>query len=155
MMMLTWPTAREFGVTSRIDAEQSVRAGSAYLAKLINRLPDTISEHEKPWFALAAYNIGYSHLIDARKITKKLGGNENSWTEVKNIIPLLQQRKWYKYTRFGYARGNEAVKYVSNIRKYYDSLRWFDEQINLTEQVARDVGFKLSTRTEQQLVTAE
>ena len=155
MMMLTWPTAREFGVTSRIDAEQSVRAGSAYLAKLINRLPDTISEHEKPWFALAAYNIGYSHLIDARKITKKLGGNDNSWTEVKNIIPLLQQRKWYKYTRFGYARGNEAVKYVSNIRKYYDSLRWFDEQINLTEKVARDVGFKLSTRTEPRLVTAE
>ena len=155
MMMLTWPTAREFGVTSRIDAEQSVRAGSAYLAKLINRLPDTISEHEKPWFALAAYNIGYSHLIDARKITEKLGGNENSWTEVKDIIPLLQQRKWYKYTRFGYARGNEAVKYVSNIRKYYDSLRWFDEQINLTEQVARDVGFKLSTRTEQRLVIAE
>jgi membrane-bound lytic murein transglycosylase F len=149
MMMLTWPTAREFGVTSRIDPQQSVRAGSAYLAKLINRLPDTIAEHEKPWFALAAYNIGYSHLIDARKITEKLGGNQNSWTEVKAIIPLLQQRKWYKYTRFGYARGNEAVKYVSNIRKYYDSLRWFDEQINMTEKVARDMGFELSTETEQ------
>ena len=149
MMMLTWPTAREFGVTSRIDPVQSVKAGSAYLTKLINRLPDTISEHEKPWFALAAYNIGYSHLIDARKITEKLGGNENSWAEVKAIIPLLQQPKWYKYTRFGYARGNEAVKYVSNIRKYYDSLRWFDEQINMTEQVARDVGFELSTETEQ------
>ena len=149
MMMLTWPTAREFGVTSRIDPVQSVKAGSAYLTKLINRLPDTISEHEKPWFALAAYNIGYSHLIDARKITEKLGGNENSWAEVKAIIPLLQQRKWYKYTRFGYARGNEAVKYVSNIRKYYDSLRWFDEQINMTEQVARDVGFEISTKTDQ------
>ncbi|SGY84705.1 membrane-bound lytic murein transglycosylase MltF [Moritella viscosa] len=155
MMMLTWPTAREFGVTSRIDAEQSVRAGSAYLAKLIKRLPDTIPEHEKPWFALAAYNIGYSHLIDARKITQKLGGNENSWAEVKAIIPLLQQPKWYKYTRFGYARGNEAIKYVSNIRKYYDSLRWFDEQINMTEQVARDVGFELSTNTEQAWVTTE
>jgi len=155
MMMLTWPTAREFGVTSRIDAEQSVRAGSAYLAKLINRLPDTISEHEKPWFALAAYNIGYSHLIDARKITEKLGGNENSWAEVKEIIPLLQKPKWYKYTRFGYARGNEAVKYVSNIRKYYDSLRWFDDQINMTEQVARDVSFEVSTKTEQMLDTKE
>lgn len=155
MMMLTWPTAREFGVTSRIDAEQSVRAGSAYLAKLINRLPDTISEHEKPWFALAAYNIGYSHLIDARKVTEKLGKNENSWAEVKEIIPLLQQPKWYKYTRFGYARGNEAVKYVSNIRKYYDSLRWFDEQINMAEQVARDFSFDVSTKTDQTQFTAE
>lgn len=155
MMMLTWPTAKEFGVTSRIDAEQSVRAGSAYLSKLIKRLPDTIVEHEKPWFALAAYNIGYSHLIDARKITRKLGGNENSWTDVKAIIPLLQQPKWYKYTRFGYARGNEAVKYVSNIRKYYDSLRWFDEQINMTEKVARDMSFELSTRTEQIWMTSE
>ncbi|QFI38831.1 membrane-bound lytic murein transglycosylase MltF [Moritella marina ATCC 15381] len=155
MMMLTWPTAREFGVTSRVDPVQSVKAGSAYLAKLINRLPDTISEHEKPWFALAAYNIGYSHLIDARKITEKLGGNENSWAEVKAIIPLLQQRKWYKYTRFGYARGNEAVKYVSNIRKYYDSLRWFDEQINMTEQVARDLGLEISTRPDQEPVLSE
>lgn len=155
MMMLTWPTAREFGVTSRIDPVQSVKAGSAYLAKLINRLPDTISEHEKPWFALAAYNIGYSHLIDARKITEKLGGNENSWAEVKAIIPLLQQRKWYKYTRFGYARGNEAVKYVSNIRKYYDSLRWFDEQINMTEKVAREVGIEISTKPEQVLGSSE
>ena len=43
---------------------------------------------------------------------------------------------------------------VSNIRKYYDSLRWFDEQMNMTEQVARDVGFELSTETEPtQMVT--
>ena len=147
MMMLTWPTARSFGITSRIDADQSVRGGAAYLAHLINRLPDTISEHEKPWFALAAYNIGYSHLLDARSLADKLGKNKNNWTDVKEIIPLLQQRKWYKHTRFGYARGNEAVKYVSNIRKYYDSLRWFDEQINNSEKVTSDVSFILSTDT--------
>ncbi|MFT5880022.1 MAG: membrane-bound lytic murein transglycosylase F [Moritella sp.] len=152
MMMLTWPTAKTFGVTSRIDAEQSIRGGAAYLTKLIHRLPDSIPDHEKPWFALAAYNIGYSHMIDARKIAHKLGKNENSWSDVKETIPLLQQAKWYKYTRFGYARGNEAVKYVSNIRKYYDSLRWFDDQINLTEKVSRDISMILSTNTSEDLL---
>lgn len=145
MMMLTWPTAKQYGVTSRINAEQSIRGGATHLSRLIKRLPDTIPEHERPWFALAAYNIGYSHLMDARKITNNLGQNENSWYEVKEVIPLLQQEKWYKYTEFGFARGNEAVKYVSNIRKYYDSLRWFDEQLNLTEKVSRNISPVMST----------
>lgn len=145
MMMLTWPTAKQYGVTSRINAEQSIRGGATHLSRLIKRLPDTIPEHERPWFALAAYNIGYSHLMDARKITSSLGQNENSWYEVKEVIPLLQQEKWYKYTKYGFARGNEAVKYVSNIRKYYDSLRWFDEQLNLTEKVNRNISPVMST----------
>lgn len=145
MMMLTWPTAKAFGVTSRINAEQSIRGGAAYLAKLINRLPDSIPEYEKPWFALAAYNLGYSHMMDARKITRNLGQNENSWYEVKEVLPLLQQSKWYKYTQYGFARGNEAVKYVSNIRKYYDSLRWYDDKLQLTENVVRNISPELST----------
>lgn len=148
MMMLTWPTAKSMGVTSRLDAEQSIRGGAKYLTNLIGRMPESIPEHAKPWFALAAYNIGFGHLMDARSITEKLGNNPDSWTDVKASIPLLQQAKWYKHTRFGYARGNEAIKYVNNIRKYYDSLRWYDEQLSRQEQVARDVSTKLSTITE-------
>jgi membrane-bound lytic murein transglycosylase MltF len=71
--------------------------------------------------------VGYYHLQDAREITRKLNKNPNRWIDVKQALPLLAQRKWYKDTRYGYARGWEPVRYVENIRSYYDILKWVDE----------------------------
>ena len=75
--------------------------------------------------ALASYNAGYGHIKDARKITEIQGDDKNSWFDVKERLPLLQQPEYYKYTRFGYARGGkQAPIYVENIRRYYDVLVW-------------------------------
>ena len=41
-------------------------------------------------------------------------------------LPLLQKTKYYKTTRYGYARGLEAVTLVQNIRHYYSILAWQD-----------------------------
>lgn len=122
MMMLTLPTAKDLGVKSRLDAEQSIRGGAQYFSNLVRRIPDRIQYPDKFWFALAAYNIGLGHLEDARIITQRKGGNPDLWVDVKQDLPLLRQKKYYKKTRYGYARGNEAVTYVTNIRRYYDSL---------------------------------
>ncbi|MDO6806865.1 hypothetical protein Q4595_30685, partial [Wenyingzhuangia sp. 1_MG-2023] len=46
----------------------------------------------------------------------------------KEALPLLSQKRYHKNTRYGYARGSEAVDYVQNIRRYYDVLVWNDEQ---------------------------
>ena len=80
------------------------------------------------WFTLAAYNVGYGHVRDVQVLTRKRGGNPNKWTDVKSNLPLLTQRKWYSQTRYGYARGHEPVRYVENIRSYYDILRWHLER---------------------------
>jgi membrane-bound lytic murein transglycosylase F len=48
-------------------------------------------------------------------------------------LPLLRQKKYYKTTRYGYARGNEAVNYVANIRRYYDTLVWLEGQKDATQ----------------------
>ena len=124
MMMLTLPTAKELGVTNRLDALQSLRGGARYYKKLYARLPSGVEPPDRAWFALAAYNIGLGHLEDARVITEKRGGNPNLWKDVKESLPLLRQRKWYKQTRYGYARGDEPVRYVENIRSYYSLLTW-------------------------------
>mgnify|MGYP003674431796 FL=1 len=50
------------------------------------------------------------------------------WIDVKIRLLQLRQKIYYKTTNYGYARGNEAVIYVDNIRRYYDSLVWLDEQ---------------------------
>ena len=128
MMMLTLPTAKQMGIKSRLDAEQSIRGGAKYFKQMIARMPARVPFPDRLWFALASYNIGLGHLNDARNITKQQGGDPDRWVEVKERLPLLKQKKYYKKTRYGYARGDEPVNYVENIRRYYDTLTWMDDQ---------------------------
>ena len=137
MMMLTLNTADYVGVKNRLDAEQSIRGGAKYLAQQIKRLPDSINDDEKIWFALASYNLGYGHLMDARRITKMKDQNPNSWTDVKENLPLLHQSKWYKKVRYGYARGREAQHYVNNIRQYLLTLTWFVQEREKEREIAQ------------------
>jgi membrane-bound lytic murein transglycosylase F len=132
MMMLTLPTAKEVGVTNRLDAEQSLQGGARYFNKILQRMPSGVKEPDRSWFALAAYNVGTGHLEDARKITKLREGNPNKWADVKDSLPLLQKRRWYKDTKHGYARGNEPVTYVQNIRHFYSLMNWTELAKNRT-----------------------
>lgn len=122
MMMLTKDTADRMNVMVRTNAEQSIRGGAEYLHLLINQLPETIKQEDKIWFALAAYNMGSGHLIDLRRLTKQLGGNPDEWLDVKKNLPLLAEKRYYSQLKYGYARGYEALSYVENIRRYYNSI---------------------------------
>lgn len=120
LMMLTRATAEEMNVDDRQDPKQSIMAGAAYLDLMRDRLPERIQEPDRTWMALAAYNIGMGHLEDGRILTEANGGNPDRWTDVRENLPLLTQKEWFEKTRYGYARGNEPVRYVANIRRYYD-----------------------------------
>jgi membrane-bound lytic murein transglycosylase F len=122
LMMLTQATAKQMKVSNRLDPEQSIRGGARYFASVLKRIPEEISEPDRSWLALASYNIGFGHVQDARKLTKINGGDPNKWIDVKKNLPLLARKKWYTGTRYGYARGWEPVKYVENVRLYYDYL---------------------------------
>ncbi len=128
MMMLTQATAKQMKVDNRLDVSQSIFGGARYFARLISRVPDRIEEPDRTWMALAAYNVGFGHLNDARIITEHLKADPDKWIDVKKHLPLLAQKKWYKSLKHGYARGWEPVKYVENIRKYYDYLVGLDNQ---------------------------
>ena len=127
MMMLTLPTAKQLGINNRLDAEESIKGGSKYFLSMFKKFPDRIQEPDRTWLALASYNVGFGHLEDARILTQLMGGNPDKWLDVKEHLPLLRQRKWYKQTRYGYARGDEPVQYVDNIRRYYEVLNWIYE----------------------------
>ncbi|WP_299004081.1 membrane-bound lytic murein transglycosylase MltF [uncultured Shewanella sp.] len=128
LMMLTLATAKQLGIKNRLDPTQSIEGGARYLKEILNRLPDSIPENQRMWFALASYNIGIGHLEDARKLAQSMGLDPSAWRDVKQVLPLLQQRKYYKKTRYGYASGKQAVHYVDSIRRYYDTLVWVDNQ---------------------------
>lgn len=143
IMMLTLPTARQMGVKSRLDAEQNIRGGAKYLARLVKRIPERIQMPDRMWFAIASYNIGWGHLEDARVITQRHGGDPDKWIDVRERLPLLRQKKYYKTTKYGYARGDEPVRYVENIRRYYDSLIFLDEKAQ-SEKIANEHREKVS-----------
>jgi len=131
LMMLTLPTAKQMGVQSRIDPEESIDGGSRYLQLLLSRIPERIPLPDRLWFALAAYNIGWGHVEDARRLTQRDGADPDKWLEVKQRLPLLRKKSVYQHTRFGFARGDEAAMYVENIRRYYDTLVGVDERQQL------------------------
>jgi membrane-bound lytic murein transglycosylase F len=122
LMMLTQATAVQLGVVDRLDAAQSVEGGARYLRHLLERIPQHIPMPDRQWMALAAYNVGFHHLEDARIITQRRGGNPDKWNDVKNSLPLLAKPAWYSKTRYGYARGVEPVRFVTRVRIYYDVL---------------------------------
>lgn len=128
LMMLTHAAAGDVGIENRLDPEQSISGGADYLAKMLQRIPERIPEPDRTWLALAAYNVGLGHLEDARILTQKNKGNPDRWVDVKKNLPLLTQKKWFQQTRYGYARGREPVRYVENIRTYYDILVWLTDQ---------------------------
>ena len=129
IMMLTQVTAKQVNVTKRWEAEQSIMGGARYLRYVEQRIPERIKEPDRFWLTLAAYNIGYAHLEDARILTQEAGGNPDKWVDIKQHLPKLVKKRWYKKTKHGYARGSEAVKYVDNIRSYYELLKWTEAQI--------------------------
>jgi len=138
IMMLTLKTAKDLGVENRVDPKSSIFGGAKYFRQMLNRIDESIPEPDRSWMAMAAYNVGLGHLRDARKITEKLNKNPNLWIDVKQALPLLAKRKWYKQTRFGYARGWEPVHYVENIRGYYDILKRIDESYIITTPVPEE-----------------
>ncbi|GGC66118.1 membrane-bound lytic murein transglycosylase MltF [Marinobacter halophilus] len=123
IMMLTRRTATSLGVANRLDAKAAIDGGARYLADRHRRLPDTIPEPDRTFLALASYNIGRGHLLDARQLARDLGKNPDSWDDMAQVLPLKADKRYYPSTRYGYARGYEPVHYVQRIRNYRDVIR--------------------------------
>jgi peptidoglycan lytic transglycosylase F len=124
LMMLTADTAQEMGIKDRTDPQQSIFAGARYLAQVRQMIPDRIAEPDRTWLTIAAYNVGFGHLEDARIIAQALGKDPDSWTEVREELPLLAQGRWYARAKRGYARGWEPVQFVDRIQRFLTLLEW-------------------------------
>jgi membrane-bound lytic murein transglycosylase F len=124
LMQLTVKSASEARVSDPADPRQSIFGGARYFGYVYAKIPTHIPEPDRTWFALAAYNIGYGHLEDARVLAQKAGRDPDSWDDVREFLPLLEQEYWYTQTENGYARGWEPVRYVDNVRDYRDMLEW-------------------------------
>ena len=122
LMQLTEDTARTLGVADRLDPRASAVAAARYIADLKARLPARIAEPDRTWLALAAFNIGIGHLEDARILAQRNKLNPDLWSDVRKMLPLLADPKYYIAAKNGYARGGMPVAFVGRVRGYYDIL---------------------------------
>ncbi|MDQ7068518.1 MAG: membrane-bound lytic murein transglycosylase MltF [Sulfurimonas sp.] len=122
LMMLTKNTAKLLGVKNRLDPKQSIVGGTRHIKQMLKFVPKEVSGENRLKFALAAYNIGLGHIRDAQRLAREIGLNENVWSDLKIVLPLLSQKKFYRDLKYGYARGEEPVKYVESIYNYRDIL---------------------------------
>jgi membrane-bound lytic murein transglycosylase F len=122
IMQITEDTAKQVGLGNRLDAETSITAAARYLRTLRDKLPKRITEPDRTWMMLAAFNIGLGHLEDARVLAQRMKGNPDLWSDVRKALPLLAEPEYFGQAKLGYARGGMPVAFVQRVRSYYDIL---------------------------------
>ncbi|MCH8567005.1 MAG: transporter substrate-binding domain-containing protein [Balneolales bacterium] len=123
LMQLMPRTAAAYGAVNTNDPRQSIEAGTSFLIWLNEYWENHIEdEEERKNFVLASYNVGQGHVQDARRLAEYHGANPNVW--LNNVARFMEKKSNPEYythdvVRFGYARGLEPVRYVSQIRYIY------------------------------------
>ncbi|HUV50601.1 MAG TPA: membrane-bound lytic murein transglycosylase MltF [Anaerolineae bacterium] len=122
LMQLTVPTADSLGVNDVFDPVQNINAGIRHLKNLYEHF-DGADSSDRLFIALAAYNIGQGHILDARNLARQMNFDPDKWSSLGKTLPLLRYRKYYEKAKYGYCRGKEPIKYVKQIMIYYDILK--------------------------------
>ncbi len=122
LMQIMPSTGRQLGFTRLSDPEESIHAGVQYMHQLLHRFDREIPLAIRKRFALASYNAGYGHLLDARRLAREKGLDPNRWFgHVEQAMQLLAQPTYYKRARYGFCRCAEPVDYVENVQSIYDA----------------------------------
>jgi membrane-bound lytic murein transglycosylase F len=122
LMQLMPRTAEGLGITEIEKPENGIHAGVKYLDWLRERFEDRLPISERLWFTLAAYNAGYGHIADARRLAREKCWDPDRWFgNTENAILLLSRKDYAKKARYGYVRGSQVVEYVRDIRERFQA----------------------------------
>lgn len=130
LMQMMPATMASLGIKNIHDPQESIRGGVAYLKKLqksFTSIPDSVQRIK---FALASYNCGLYHVIDAQNLAKLRGLDPKKWDDnVEKMILELSYPKNYNLdvVKYGYVRGIEPYTYVEQIFERYEHYRNFIE----------------------------
>lgn len=122
LLQMTEEAAGEVGIEDRLDPRQSIYGGTRYLRNIHDSFQDT-QEPDRTLMALAAYNVGIGHVLDAQQLAKTKGMDPSKWTSIEKTLPLLRLTKYHKNSRHGYCRGFEPVLLVQRVLAYYEILK--------------------------------
>jgi membrane-bound lytic murein transglycosylase F len=118
VMMLMPVTAKKMGVNNVFSPDENIRGGAKYLAYMRERIPQRITDPDRTWLAIAAYNIGIGHLEDARIITQMRKKNPDRWSDVRANLARLSDPHWHARVKRGYANGRETLQFVERVSQF-------------------------------------
>ena len=130
LMQLMPATAHGLGGGNLDSPSRNIALGVKYDGILFefwkDKVPDSLQAIK---FALASYNIGKGHILDARRLAKQYGLDPEVWDDnVEVMIKNLSRSKYYRdpVVKYGYCRGQEAFNYVKRIFYLYDNYKNFE-----------------------------
>ena len=114
---------KKIGIENVYLLENNIHAGVKYLAFLKDRYfnDQEIRPRDRVRFAIASYNAGPAKVRRARSLAKKMGLDPNRWFRNVELAALK-------------LIGQETVRYVSNINKYYVIYRLAPEHLGTREK---------------------
>ncbi len=123
LMQLMPNTAEELGVENILDPVDNINAGSKYLKSIYDNFEEITDTVQRIKFTMGAYNSGYYHIKDARKLAALNKLNPNVWDgNVNEMLLELTYPKNYNHPsiNYGYVNGIEPYNYVNQIFERYD-----------------------------------
>jgi membrane-bound lytic murein transglycosylase F len=123
--------SRKLDLVDVYKPANNIHGGIYYLRRLYDRFRGN-DETDRLKLALAAYNAGYSRILDAQALATYLHGDPATWRSVSSALPLLSKphstlhaRVWNQdRPRSGwFRRPGETVVYVDRVMGYYDEFR--------------------------------
>jgi len=127
LMQLMPGTLAQYHVRDPYNPEQSLQGGVRFLKYLDRLWGKTVKDStERVKFVLASYNVGLSHVVDARNLTRKYGKNPVVWDG--NVEFYLVKKSISKYYRdpvtvAGYCRCTGPVAYVKEVLDRYEEYK--------------------------------
>jgi membrane-bound lytic murein transglycosylase F len=127
LMQLLPSTAMHLGIEDPTNPEQSIAGGARYLRRLIDQFDRNLPLATRVRFALASYNVGIAHVLDAKRLASTMGWRSDRWFgHVERAMLLLERPEYAGKVRYGYCRGSECVHYVLDVEQRY---RTFLQQV--------------------------
>ncbi len=127
LMQVMPETGEYFGVSNIEDPLANIKVGVRFLKFLDTELAKTVTDStERMKFVLASYNVGLSHIIDARKLANKYGRSPVKWDN--NVAYMLSQKSNPKYYRdpvvvAGYCRCYGPIVYVKDVLNRFEEYK--------------------------------
>jgi membrane-bound lytic murein transglycosylase MltF len=127
VMQVMPATGKEMAVGNIQEVEANIHAGTKYLRFLLERyFPDAhFGPLDRNLFAFAAYNAGPARVARLRRVAEKRGLDPDVW--FNNVELVAAERV-----------GQETVRYVKNIHKYYIAYQLIVEAQTERERARRE-----------------
>ncbi len=122
MMQFMPETGPIYGVYPSSPPEMQIMGGMKKLNSDFNSWSSVPDKVQRQKFALATYNSGRSHVVDAQRLAEKYGLNPTIWDDNVEVMMFnLSKQEYYRdpVVESGAAKGNVTHRYVREIMSRY------------------------------------